>query len=208
MINETHTTNETTRSTRARRILGTAALGLGLLTGGMIAAPAIAGAQDADTPTETETLDLNDNRSDRLQALVEDGTITQDQADAIAESGNGRHSHRGNRGAKLEALTEALGVTVEDLQTARDADQSIADVAVANGVAVQDVIDSLVAAKQEHIDDKVEAGRLTAEEAAERSADLADEVTEKVNTVPSELPEREGCGDRGHRGGGPGTGTA
>lgn len=151
----------TSTTSRSRRLFGTAALGLALLTGGAVAVPAMASAQDAD-PTPTVTVDGESNeRSER-----------------------GRRGHKGCN--DNETLAEVLGVTVEDLRTARENDQSIADVAVANGVDVQTVIDALVEAKQDRLDAKVADDRLTAEEAADKAADIEEQITDKVNAIPSE----------------------
>ena len=64
--------------------------------------------------------------------------------------------------------------------------QSIAQVAEANGVAVDTVIDAMVDAKAERLAEKVESGRITQAEADEKLADIEDRITDRVNGVDSD----------------------
>ena len=61
--------------------------------------------------------------------------------------------------------------------------QSLADVATAQGVDVQTVIDTLVNAAKEHLDEAVTNGRITQEEADAKLVDLTARITEMVNTA-------------------------
>lgn len=96
----------------------------------------------------------------KLSALVTAGTITQAQADAVAsalqaarptdgEGGRGDHDHsthqRGPRAEGLAKAAEVIGVSVDELKTALQSGQTIAQVAEANGVSVNSVIDAMVA---------------------------------------------------------------
>ena len=105
--------------------------------------------------------------------------------------------------AGLDVAAEALGMTEDELRDAltEGEGQTIAEVAAAEGVEVQTVIDALVAAATARIDDEVAEGDLTEEEATERKADLEERMTDLVN---GELP---GPGFGGGFGG-PGRGPA
>ena len=70
--------------------------------------------------------------------------------------------------------------------------KSIADIATANGVDVQTVIDTLVTEAQEHLDLAIENGRLTAAEAATKLDDLNERITARVN---GERPARPAVED-------------
>ena len=124
------------------------------------------------------------------------------EAPTEEERAERRAAREARRAEKVAVLTEALGVGEDALQAAREAGQSIADVAEANGVPVDDVVAALVAHKTEHIQEHVAAGDLTQEEANEKIAGLAERITERVNATPGE----RGDGPRGPRGprGGPG----
>ena len=76
---------------------------------------------------------------------------------------------------------ELIGMDVEALWEAVDSGQSIADVATANGVEPQTIIDALVAEEEALIAEMVAAGELSEEEAAEWNADLISFMTEFVN---------------------------
>lgn len=156
-----------------------------------------------DTTTDDSTVDTTDDAArpepgarlrEALQALVDDGTITAEQADAVAEhlaaQAPERGGHRGHRGPGMdgEVVAGLLGIEAEELRDALRDGQSIADLATANGVDVQTVIDALVAEAQGHLDLAVENGRLTEEEAAEKAADLEARITARVN---GERPVRD-----------------
>jgi polyhydroxyalkanoate synthesis regulator phasin len=103
----------------------------------------------------------------------------------------GGHHGRHLLGAGLDAAAEAIGITDDELRTALEGGQSIAEVAEANDVDVQTVIDALVAAATEHIDQAVTDGRIDADRAEELKADLTERITARVN---GEAPLR---GERG-----------
>ncbi|MCC6227152.1 MAG: hypothetical protein IT195_12215 [Microthrixaceae bacterium] len=108
--------------------------------------------------------------SEMLQPLVDDGTITDAQRDAVVKrlveaapehrpferrSGMGER-HRGGRGlfgTKLDAAASALGISLDDLRTALRDGSSIADVAKEKGVDVQTVIDKMVKSITETIEE-------------------------------------------------------
>ena len=81
----------------------------------------------------------------------------------------------------LDAAAEAIGITVDDLRTAVQDGDTIAEVAAANDVDVQTVIDALVAEATTHLDAAVANGELTEAEAIERKADLGEHITAMVN---------------------------
>ncbi|MFM7686460.1 MAG: hypothetical protein ACKPDI_11130 [Actinomycetota bacterium] len=136
-----------------------------------------------------------------LQPLVDDGTLTQQQADkviaalqAAAPRGGPGMGHRG--GPILDTVASLLGITVDDVRTAVQGGQSIADLATANGKTAQDVIDALVAKVEQHFADEVASGEHTQEDADARIADATDSITEFVNNTDAGM-----LGGPGHRGG-------
>lgn len=143
----------------------------------------------ADTTTTSERPDPGVRLREALQELVDAGTITADQADVVAEHLAAqvpeRHGHPGGHrrgpGMDGEVVAELLGIDADELRSALRDGQSIADLAAANGVDVQTVVDALVAEAQGYLDLAVENGRLTEEEAAEKAADLEERITARVN---------------------------
>ena len=195
-----------------------------LAAGAAVTVPAIAGAAmpavvdtipdettAPDDPTGTDEAaddgsadSAGSARGDRvaaiLESLVTDGTLTEEQLDAVvaelleaipvpARGDDGdlrrgdRPGHLGRGGGvavSLDTLTDTLGVTADELRDAFGDEQSIADVAAAQGVDVQEVIDALAAADIERIDAAVAAGRLTTERGEEAKAALVEHLTELV----------------------------
>ena len=178
---------------RKKLIIATTAGAL-TLTGLAVAVPALAAPGPGDGTAAVERI------TEALSGLVDDGSLTQEQADEVAttltEAGiAGRGGHHGGGGPGLAAAADALGMTEAELRTALEADgTTLADVAEEQGVAVGTLVDALVEAQQERIAQAVEDGRITQEEADERLADLEERITERVNS--DTLPAGRGPGDR------------
>ncbi len=114
----------------------------------------------------------------------------------------GERPERGERGPRengpLSIVADALGMTTDELVAALDDETSIADVADAQGVDVEDVVDALMERAADHMQVAVEHGRLTQEAADARLAQLRERVTERINEPG--LPDRPARGERGERG--------
>jgi len=153
---------------------------------------------DSGTTNTTATDEVPEDRQARireeLQNLVDDGTITAEQADAVAADlaasipgpgghgpgGFGRHGHFG-AAFDGEVLAGLLGIDVETLRTELRSGSTVAEIAAEQGVDVQTVIDALVAEAKSHLDLEVESGRLTQEEADTRLAEIEQGITDFVN---------------------------
>lgn len=182
------------------------AIGAAALVGGLVALPALAGAQDDVTP---ETTQAPAEHPDVLGDLVEEGVITQEQADIIrerfaehrAEFGRGHHrpGFLGLRGEAGDVVSDLLGLTEEEIAEAFQSGTSLADLATQQGVEVQTLVDALVDEAETNLADKVADGTITQERADSILENLEERITEGVN---AERPRFEGR--RGHgRFGGP-----
>lgn len=167
-------------------------------------------AEDGDAPVDDDRPELDQERREaaverireNLQALVDDGTLDADQADAVAEHLatelpsrplGGGHGHGpigrevieldGERGeritermevrtARMDELADVLGLEREELVDRLLDGESLADIADAQGVDTDALVDVLIADRVERIDDAVAAGDLDPDEAAERKAAL------------------------------------
>lgn len=78
-------------------------------------------------------------------------------------------------------VAKAIGITEADLQTALDSGQTVAAVAKAHNVAVQTVIDALVADGQSELADAVKAGTLTQAQADAQATQVTQRATDQVN---------------------------
>ncbi len=194
-----------------RKRIAAAAMGAALLAGGgagaALMAPVTATAADESSSTESDAQEVERGQwvADALDQLVASETITRAQADAVAEAleearPKGRLMHRGHGpGPGLTAAATALGIEVSELRTALQDGDTIAEVAEANNVDVQKVIDAIVAEMNSHLDEAVANGRLTQAQADEMKANAAERATALVNG------ERPAGGPRGPgRLGGPG----
>lgn len=187
---------------------GTLVAALGL-TGAAVLGPAVA---SADPAGEGRMSMLRE----ALQGLVSDGTLNDAQADKVAErlaevapprgmgggmgmggpGGRGHGPGRGGHGVGMpaaEKIAEAAGVTVEELHEARHDGQSLAEIAAAQGISRDTLIERLVTLAEERLAKAVAAGRLTAEQAEERKAGLEERIGTMVDRTggPGHGPGRD-----------------
>lgn len=185
-------------------------LGAGLAAGsfaGLVAVPAISGAQSASstapaaTPADQGRPDPTTRFADTLKPLVDAGTITQSQADAVVAAlvANGpKDGMRGGKGGPgLDVAAQALGMTTDELRTALDGGQTLAQVAESKGVSVQVLTDALVASHTNHINEDLAAGKIDQAKADEMLANVSQHVTDEINGVRPARPQ----GGKGGRGG-------
>lgn len=186
-------------------------LGAGLVVGsaaGLIAVPAISGAQSASSTTAAATgradrPDPSVRLNETLKPLVDAGTITQAQADAVIAAlkadmpEHAEHAKGGKGGPGMDVAAQALGMMADELHTALDGGQTLAQVASDKGVNVQVVIDALVASATNHINEEVTSGEITQAEADQKLADLTQRVTDRVNNPRPEGGPRGGHGPKG-----------
>lgn len=135
--------------------------------------------------------------ADALKPLVDDGTITQAQADAVTKALQDAHPDRGpgmfqggpghgfGPGGRLDAAATAIGIDENALREELASAGSLAAVARAHDVDPQKVIDALVADLESHLAEEVQEGHITQAQADEIDADAADRMTQLVN---GELP--------------------
>ncbi len=165
--------------------------------------PSVGGGTSADSTADIESRIASD-----LAGLVSDGTLTQEQADKVASTlaakmpAGGRGGDHGGRGGfgGLSTAATAIGVTEDELRTQLQAGKSVADVATANGVSEQTVIDAIVAEAKTHFAEEVASGEHTQAEVDAKLADLEARVKTMVETAG--LPQRGGHGPDGDGGSG------
>jgi uncharacterized protein YidB (DUF937 family) len=204
--------------TTISRLAAAGALGVAAVTGVVVAGAAlmpagaaetVAGADDGATEDQPFLAQRLQDIKDALSGLVGDGTITQEQADKVAEALNGSDAlgHHGpggglrglGPGVGLDAAAEALGMSAQDLRSALQRGSTLADVAQEQGVETSALVDALVTAAQERLDAAVADGRIPQQRADELAGTLEQEITEHLDDP---LPLR-GPGDgrgRGHHG--------
>lgn len=173
-----------------------ASVAVGGLFGSVVGVPAVAGATETAGGAVSWV-------EEALAGLVGDGTITQEQADAVetalddARPERGGMGHRGGFGrhVDLAVLAEALELTEDELRSALEADQTLADIAAEQGVEVQAVVDAIVEAKRAHLAEEVADGDLTQEQADEHLAHAEERATALVE---GDMPALGRGGPGGH----------
>ncbi|MDQ1672626.1 MAG: hypothetical protein QOC98_1188 [Frankiaceae bacterium] len=209
---------------RLGSVLVASTLGFGGLAAGVALGPAIASATDGTStaaptaasapaptpPTAAErTADRTARLRDDLSGLVKDGTLTQQQADKVADTlaskapGGGRGGPGGHRGGRevgrLDAAAKILGVGPEALRTELQGGKSLADVATEKNISKDALINGLVTQAETRLADRVKSGDITQAQADQRKADLRTRITTLVDRKG--LPARPDHGDRRPRGG-------
>lgn len=103
-----------------------------------------------------------------------------------------------------EVAAKTIGIDTDTLWSELDTNKSVAEIAQANGVEPQAVIDAVIASENEMIDKEIAAGLLTEEDAKEWRAEIAEYVADMINKSFAELEaefmedfdfEDEGFGD-------------
>ena len=159
-------------------------LTLATITGLAVGALAVASAASAQSYGGGETTESTvetDAAGEGAPVLIQDTPAEDSEADGEETDGKRRGHRRG--GCNLEAAADAIGIDEADLRGAIENGETIADVATANGVDAQAVIDAMVSAKADRIEAKVDSGRITAEQAADKLAELESRTSDRVNGV-------------------------
>ena len=162
-----------------QKLLTIAALA-GLTLGGLSVTAASAQSYGGDPSTDPADTTIEAEAADGSGiVLVQDADGTDAPgADEQRSESEGRRGHRG--GCDLEDAALAIGIDEADLRAAIDGGDTIADVAAANGVDVDTVVDAMVDAKAADTAEKVTEGRITQSEADEKLADAEARITEQV----------------------------
>ena len=146
---------------------------------------------DDSTATDDSTTDHPDfdtRLQEVLQPLIDDGTLTQAQVDAVIETlaaarpeggFGGPGHHRG--GFALTVVAETIGITEDDVLAGLQSGQTLAEIAEANGSSADAVIQAILADMTERAAAKVAAGEITQAEADEFLANATERVTDMVN---------------------------
>ena len=161
----------------------------GVAAGAALFTPVIAGAQDDAAEAEQAAPERRARISEALQVLVDDGTLTEAQREAVVETlqialpdrGEFRErlGQRGSRGAG--EIAEILGLEASEIREALRNGSSIAELAEAQGIESADVVDAIVARAEERFDAAVEKGRIDDTQAAEMLTRTAERAEDLVN---------------------------
>lgn len=161
----------------------------GMAIGSFVAPPMTAFASDSSTPEVAVETARTPGQwvTDALRGLVDKGTITKDQSDAVAKAlqdarpkGVPHVAHMVR--PDVEVAAKVLGMNNDDLREAMR-DKSLADIAKGKNVDVQKVIDALVESEIAHIDELVKDGAVPEAHADQLKERVQERVTHMVNNV-------------------------
>ena len=153
---------------------------------------------------------LKQTALDMVDQAVANGNLTEEQAAEIRdriESGEappfffgfGRGFHHGfehgvGAGAKLDEIAGFLGVEVADITSALQDNQSLAQIAEANGKTAGELAAFLLEQVTQKVNDAVANGDMTQERADEILANAPDKIDELINREGLPGPHRGGPG--------------
>jgi DNA-binding CsgD family transcriptional regulator len=177
------------------------AAGLVVATGaGVLGLTGFASAQMANKSTSTISVaDNNSNATDSLGNTTEASNPNSGAVNAQATDPVTDPATETRRPSPIAEAAKALGMTEAELKTELQSGKSIADVAKAKNLDLNEVIAKLTAAFKTHLDEEVASGEHTQAEADAKLAEFKTRVTTMVNTAG--LPMRGGKGGPGGHGG-------
>lgn len=158
-------------------------------------------------------------RGAALDAAVEAGRITREQADAILarmaemaldqinqagyygpdfRSGGGVHGMMGAGNlSMLEVLAQELDLTVDEIMAELQTGISIAELAAGHGVEAQDIVGALLGEREAWLLEAVAAGRITQERSDFMVSQMEEMIEDHVNQPWGGTPDgadNDGCG--------------
>lgn len=143
-----------------------------------------------------------DRLGSTLDELVQGGTLTAEQKDAIvAKIAENMTSDKPCTGMGLvrdgtvgAAITDLLGMDRSDIRQAWMNDQSLTEIAATKGIDRQTLVDTIVNALGDRLDKAVEKGRITEERKSEIVANLTPVIEQAVDVHRSEVQARRDAG--------------
>lgn len=176
-------------------------LGATAFGGAALLSPAVA---SAATGTATAVSGRVAKITTDLSGLVSNGTLTQAQADKVASTLDSKLPRFGGHGPRRElfrvdkaAAAKALGLTEKQLGEQLRSGKSLAQIATAQGVSRDTLVNALVDATKAQLAADVKAGKITQAQADRVSAKLSARVAARVDHVRG---ARGDCGPGGMRG--------
>ncbi len=205
-----------------RRLLKTAAVVVALGLAAVAVGGAVTSAQQGDGPVgtflsrvaaklgiseDTLTSAMQETSVEMLDEAVASGRLTQEQADQIkARAGEdgllfpfgGPQHGPGGRSVVPEAAAQALGITQDQLMTELKDGKSLAEVAQAQGMSVEDFKAALLTQVKAQLDSLVADGTLTQEQADR----VMQNTEENIDSIVNAVGGFRGGGGPGHGAGG------
>ena len=155
---------------------------IGGIAGAAIMGPLSAAAASPDpsalsTPAATDPAATTAPAATAPGVTIPSPTVDTDGDNDAARGGGPNHETV----TDTSVVAKAIGISEADLLTALNSGKTVADVAKANNVAVQTVIDALVADGNDELAADVKSGRITQAQADAEKAEILQRATGQVN---------------------------
>jgi len=162
--------------------LAIAVFGIGVV----LASSAISSAQEGtETPTPSPTEESEDNDSTATPSPSEDSDDADDTESDDGEDEDAEETRGCGGGGKYlvkEAAAEVLGLTEDEVREALRDGQSLAELAEAQGMSVEDFRAALLANITADLQAQLDAGEITQDEFDEITADLDENLDDIINS--------------------------
>lgn len=159
---------------------------------------------------ESEGVEADDVRDAAVTEFEASLDERMNSTDPIERGRGGRGGMMGGPGGGMSldsALAELSGLDISEIRDLRADGQSLAEIAAAHDVDIDEVIDTAIADAEEHLQSAVDSGRIDADRMAQMLETMRTQFAEVVNST--DLPVMGGRGMGGGRmGGGGGFGNA
>jgi hypothetical protein len=177
---------------------------IALAAGVLLATGSVSFAQSPE-PTPSPTEDAGDEGSAVPSPSDEDTGSEEDAGDTEDSQGNdaggGRGGCGGGKALIKEAAAEVLGISEDDLIAALREGQSLAQIAEAQGMSVEDFRTALLQNVTADLQAQLDAGEITQEQFDEQVAELNANIDEIINAEGGVRFRRGGPGTEGAGGG-------
>ncbi len=167
------------------RTVVTALIAAALLVAGAFVAVAVSDNGVATAQQGTDETPRAEGLREILDDLVADGVINQGQADAVHDAivDRGLFHGRQHFGGfdHLDEFQRLLGIDLAELMEQLREGSTLAEVAEANGIDLDELVDDFVASAEERLGDAVAGERMTQEEADELLASMRERIERFLN---------------------------
>ena len=163
----------------------TAVISSAVFASAIVAIPLIASAQN-DTTEATEEISNEDN---------ENSKVDRDRPDREGKNRKGFHV--------IGEVIESLGLEKETLRAGIESGQTLGEIAEANGIASESVMETIVSLITDRLNEAVAEGKITGEEALEKAVHIQERAEKIVNSpfgegkADRDRPDREGKNRKG-----------
>jgi lambda repressor-like predicted transcriptional regulator len=130
---------------------------------------------------------ITEEQADRILDGLEERITERVYAERPVREGRGRRGH----GQGSEIVSELLGMTTQEIRDGFEAGNTLAELAQAQGVSSEQLVDALVAEAEARVTEKVESGDISQDRADSILGNMEERIENRVNSErPLDRPGR------------------